>query len=86
MAQALGADKGVVAERAAVPVALAVAVAPGPCFCGEIRPVVECSGYTCCHLPDGKCMPDWFKRTDAMLAIFAARMAFSSLVIRSRLR
>ena len=34
------------------------AVALAPYSCGMSRRAVECSGYTCCHLPDGKWKPD----------------------------
>ena len=59
----------------------AVVHEPGPelYFGGSCRLVVEYSGYTWDHLP----VP---KIAVAMRAIFAARMAFSSLLIRSRLK
>ena len=65
--------------------AVAVVVDPG-CVCADMfRRTVECSDYTSCHLPD-----DWFGRCwtadAAKAAIFAARMAFSSLWMRSRLK
>ena len=54
-------------------------------FSGMCRPVVEYIGYTCLHLPEknGRLPPS---AVDATAAIFAARMARSSLEIRSQLR
>ena len=51
------------------------------CCGGKYRPAVEYSGYTWNHLP----VPDGFlcRKTDAIPAIFAARMARSSLLSRS---
>ena len=51
------------------------------CCGGMCRPAVEYSGYTWIHLPvtDGFLCRKW----DAMPAIFAARMARSSLLSRS---
>lgn len=56
------------------------------CFFGMSRPAVEHNGYTCFHLPGLNWRPDAPKKEDAIFAILAARMAFSSLEIRSRLR
>lgn len=50
---------------------------------GKIRPAVECSGYTYSYLPVRKESPPWFMKVDAIRAILAARMAFSSFRIRS---
>ena len=47
------------------------------CFGDKSRPAVEYIGYTSSHLP---------KKVLANRAIFAARIAFSSLVIRCLLR
>ena len=38
-----------------------------------------------CYLPESICRPPEFKNAEAVRAIFAARMAFSSLFRRSRL-
>ena len=64
----------------------AVLQCPVLCFFGRSRLVVECSGYTCIHLPVWNWKPDFPKKEDAMLAIFAARIALSSLEIRSWLK
>lgn len=42
--------------------------------------------YTCNHLPMLSCRPVLDKKEDANVASFAARIAFSSFPIRSRLR
>ena len=47
------------------------------------RPVVERNDYTYGHLP---VPPLWLRRPEARFASFAARIARSSLWIRSRLR
>ena len=52
------------------------------CFAGRNRPVAGCIGYTWYHLPDG----DLPVKIPAMEAIFAARMARSSLPIREELK
>ena len=44
------------------------------------------NGYTCVHLPDVREKPDFPKNADAIFAIFAARIAFSSFEIRSPLK
>ena len=53
---------------------------------GKSHPVVECSDYTWFHLPFGIMMPRPFKAEEAIFAILAARIAFSSLFSRSLLR
>lgn len=50
------------------------------------RPAVEHNGYTCFHLPGLNLKPDEPRKDDAIFAILAARIAFSSFDIRSRLR
>ena len=66
----------------------AAAVAGGPgCGCGgSCRQAGGYSGYTWFHLPVSACNPPWERNTDARFAILAARMAFSSLPIRCRLK
>ena len=65
-------------EMEEVAVALAEKVfAERQCFGDKSRPAVEYIGYTSSHLP---------KKVLANRAIFAARIAFSSLVIRCLLR
>lgn len=54
--------------------------------CGTSHPAAEYIGYTQYHLPGLNWKPELLKNTEAMFAIFAARMAFSSFEIRSRLR
>ena len=55
-------------------------------FCGKSHPAGGCSGYTWFHLPEKSEIPEEERAVVARPAIFAARMAFSSFVIRSRLR
>lgn len=50
------------------------------------HPIGEHNGYTWYHLPVRSCNPPAFKKPEANLAIFAARMAFSNFTIRSRRR
>ena len=52
----------------------------------DCRRVEEYIGYTWDHLPGWNNEPDLPKKPDAKFASFAARIARSSLVIRSRLR
>lgn len=52
-------------------------------FGDKIRPVVGYNGYTQTHLPMLDRNPELPRKTDAILASFAARMAFSSFAIRS---
>ena len=56
------------------------------CFCGMSRPVAVHNGYTCTYLPDKNGIPPLPKAVDAIPAILAARIARSSLLIRSRLK
>lgn len=63
-----------------------VAGIPGFGFAGSCRPAGGYNGYTWFHLPDKNGMPPCPRREDASLAIFAARMAFSSFDTRSPLR
>lgn len=70
----------------AVYAAIAVCEAPASCFFCMSRPAVEHNGYTCFHLPELNWKPDAPRKDDAMFAILAARIAFSSLEIRSRLK
>ena len=60
----------------------------GPVSCsGEsCRLAVEYTGYTWFHLPVSACNPPWERNTDARFAILAARIAFSSLALRCRLK
>ena len=62
------------------------AAIPGSGFADSCRPAGEYSGYTWFHLPDKNGMPPWPRSEEASLAIFAARIAFSSFPIRSRER
>ena len=73
---------GVAAAFWAFPVDVALAYA----FFDKIRPVVEYNGCTWYHLPAWNGSADLPRNADAMFAIFAARMALSSLEIRSRFR
>ena len=63
-----------------------VAADPGCNYGGMTRPAVGYNGYTYFHLPESNEMPEPDSAVDAMPAIFAARIARSSFVIRSRLR
>ena len=60
----------------------------GPVSCsGEsCRLAVEYTGYTWFHLPVRDCSAPLLRNAEAILAILAARMAFSSRWTRSRLR
>ena len=88
------ADKVLEGDKVPVLVSVALEVAPQagfaqaqrPVFSYRIRPVEEYSGYTWFHLPELNCNPDCPKNVDAIFAIFAARMAFSNLTIRSLLK
>ena len=51
-------------------------------FCGRIRHLGECSGYTKDHLPKIDDNAPLLNAEEARFASFAARMAFSSLWIR----
>ena len=53
---------------------------------GRCRQAGEYIGYTSDHLPDRKFPPPWPSAAAAILAIRAARMAFSSLRMRSLLK
>lgn len=53
---------------------------------GMSRPVVEYIGYTHNHLPMLDKKPEFANREEAIDAILAARIAFSSLLIRSLCR
>ena len=53
-------------------------------FVGMSRLVEEHIGYTIYHLPENS--PEFPKKVDARLASFVARIAFSSLEIRSLLK
>ena len=53
---------------------------------GRNRQIGGCTGYTWPYLPARSCRAPEFKNVEAIRAIFAARMAFSSLDIRSRLK
>ena len=66
--------------------AIAVCEVLASCFFCMSRPVVEHNGYTCFHLPGLNLKPDEPRKDDAIFAILAARIAFSSFDIRSRLR
>ena len=65
---------------------LAVEQDRGFCFFGMFRPVVVYIGCTWPHLPDRNGIPPLPKAVDAIPAIFAARIARSSLLILSRLK
>ena len=52
------------------------------CFADENHPVGECIGYTWDHLP-GVDKDELVRKAEAIVAIFAARIAFSSFRIRS---
>lgn len=58
-----------------------VSVLPS-CFCGTTRPAAEYIGYTWSHLPVKVCSTPELRNPEAKRAIFAARMAFSSLLMR----
>ena len=74
--------RGEVPEDVVERPAAAVAGDPG-CGCGgSCRQAGGYSGYTWFHLPDKNGMPPCPKREEASRAIFAARMAFSSLWMR----
>lgn len=80
-AQVVEDREGVAAAQAAfLPPA---GVVPALASCNGIHLVGGCSGYTWVHLPMRNCEPDFPKMAEAILAIFAARIAFSSLWIRS---
>ena len=53
---------------------------------GRIRPAAEHIGYTWIHLPGINCRPEPPRKAEAREAILAARIARSSLEIRSRLK
>lgn len=55
-------------------------------FFGMNRPAVGYNDYTWDHLPGLNWRPDLPRKADAIFAIFAARIAFSSLEIRSLLK
>ena len=59
---------------------------PQSYFAGMNRPVVGYNGYTWYHLLPKRFRPPFRRNVDAMAAILAARMAFSNLMIRSRLK
>lgn len=59
---------------------------PGSDFCGNCRQAVGYNGYTSIHLPVSSCRAPEFKKAEALPAIFAARMARSSLWILVLLR
>lgn len=63
-----------------------VAADRGYCAVCVNRRIGEYSGYTYNHLPNRNKDPELFRKDDATFAIFAARMARSSLEIRSLLR
>lgn len=52
-------------------------------FFGKIHPVAEYNDYTQTHLPMLERNPELPRIVDAILAILAARIAFSSFAIRS---
>ena len=56
---------------------------PASGFDGKTRPAGVYSGYTWFHLPVSRDKPPELRKAEASRAIFAACMAFSSLVIRS---
>ena len=60
--------------------------APAPFFCSRNRPVGGYNDCTWYHLPVWNCSPPCPRKADAIFAIFAARIALSSLDIRSRAR
>ena len=64
----------------------AVLLRPVHGFCGTCHRVAGYNGYTCCHLPVWSGKPDLPSKEDAIFAILAARMALSSLEIRSWLK
>lgn len=55
-------------------------------FCESFHRIGEYSGCTCPHLPLSICNPPALRKEDANRAILAARMAFSSFEILSRVR
>ena len=55
-------------------------------FCSMIRQVGGYNDYTWYHLPVWNCSPPCPRKAEAIFAIFAARMALSSLEIRSLAR
>lgn len=61
-------------------------VVPQFCFSDMYRPVVEHSDYTYSHLPFRNEPPVRLRKPDARFASLAARIARSSLLIRSRLK
>lgn len=56
---------------------------PASGFGDKNHPVAEYNGYTISHLPKLDRSPEFPRKTDAILASFAARIAFSSFVMRS---
>lgn len=56
---------------------------PASGFGDKNHPVAEYNGYTISHLPKFDRSPEFPRKTDAILASFAARIAFSSFVMRS---
>jgi hypothetical protein len=57
-----------------------------PDLCGKSHPVVEYSGYTWTYLPELCVAPLCAKAKEAILAILAARIAFSNFPMRSLLK
>ena len=57
--------------------------APAFCFFDKSRRTGEHNDYTKYHLPVRNERPDCPKNEDAILASFAARIAFSNFIIRS---
>lgn len=62
-----------------------VVLDPGPGSSDNFHRIGGCIGYTYNHLPVKSCSPPLPKKEEASRAIFAARMAFSSLVTLLRL-
>lgn len=60
--------------------------APAAGCAGNCHRAEEHNGYTSCYLPKPKSPPGCPKKEDAICAILAARIAFSSLLIRCPLK
>ena len=63
-----------------------VAVVPASAFFDRSHPPAGYNDYTWYHLPAWNGSADLLRNADAIFAIFAARMARSSLEIRSRFK
>lgn len=77
---------GPAADMGVLWVAPGAGTGPVSCSGESCRLAVEYTGYTWFHLPVRDCSAPLLRNAEAILAILAARMAFSSRWTRSRLR